>query len=110
MPDSENNPSPEDLQVEEFALLTSLVDHGVFEHELIVNVLVYHIRKQTLPGGPDGVVHCREHVREEHLTTISVLGCEPDLCEDQKNILVEVVAHQEGDSAVAPASMDQDQA
>jgi len=63
--------------------LTGLVDHWVLENELIVNVLVYHISEQTLPGGPDGVVHRREHVREEHLTTVTVLGGEPDLCEDQ---------------------------
>ena len=93
MPDSEYYPPPEDFEVEELALLASLIDHRVLEHELIVDILnielewentylVNHVRKQTLPRGPDGVIHRREYVGEEHLSTVTVLCSEPDLSKD----------------------------
>jgi hypothetical protein len=39
VPDSEYYPPPEDFEVEELALLASLIDHRVLEHELIVDIL-----------------------------------------------------------------------
>jgi hypothetical protein len=39
MPDSHYNPPPEDLEVEELALLASLVNDGVLVDELVVDVL-----------------------------------------------------------------------
>lgn len=82
MPDSEYYPPPEDFEVEKLALLASLIDHWVLEHKLIVDILVNHVRKQTLPRGPDSVIHRREYVGEEHLSTVTVLGSEPDLSKD----------------------------
>jgi len=45
MPDGKDNPSPEDLQIEEFTLLTCFVDDRVSIDEFIVDVLVDHIRE-----------------------------------------------------------------
>jgi hypothetical protein len=107
MPDGKYNPPPEDLKVEELALLTSLVNDWVLVDELVVDVLVNHVREQTLPRSPDGVVHSREHVREEHLATVAVAGGKPDFSEHKQDVLVEVVAHEEGHSAISPATVNE---
>lgn len=59
MPEGENDPSPENFEVKEFSLLPSLIDNRVFENKLIVDILVDAVCEQTLPRGPNGVVHGR---------------------------------------------------
>ena len=47
---------------------------------------------------------------EEDLTREAVLEGEKDLCEDQYYILVEIVADDPADTAIALSAMDQDKA
>jgi len=105
VPYSENNPSPEDFQIKVLALLSSFINNRVLIYEFIVYILVYHVRKEALPGGPDSVIHRRENVREEHLSTVTIFLSEPDLSENKQNVLIEVIADQEGNSAVTPSTV-----
>jgi hypothetical protein len=50
MPDREDNPSPEYLEVEVDALLARFVNLGVLVDILIVHILLERVGEQTGPG------------------------------------------------------------
>ena len=107
MPDWEDDPSPEDFEVEIGALLASFVYHGVPVDVLIVNVLLKRVGEKAGPGRPQSVVEGLKPICEEDLARDTVSEGEKDLSENEYDILVEVVADEPADATVAIPSVDQ---
>jgi len=108
MPNGEENPAPEDLEVEVDTLLASCVKLGVLVDVLVVDILFNGVREKTLPRRPNGVVHGGEPLSKEDLTGVAVFSGEEDLSEDEHDVLVEVVAHEPRHSSVAPSAMNEE--
>jgi hypothetical protein len=70
-------------------------------------VLLEDVCEHARPAGPEGVVEHRKPLEEVDLATESIEDGEPEFCEDDHDVLVEVVADKPGDSTIPPTSMDQ---
>ena len=75
----------------------------------LLSYLFNGVRKQTLPRGPDCIVHGGQPLSKEDLSRVAILNRKEDFSEDQDNVLVAVVAHQPTYSTVAPPSVDKQQ-
>ena len=76
MPDGETDPPPENLNIEVGFQLPCLVNNWVTKYKVIIYVLLDSVGEETLPRGPDSVIHGREQVREIDLSAEAVNGGE----------------------------------
>jgi hypothetical protein len=107
MPYREDNPSPKDHIAEINPLLACFIHHRVLEGVVIIDILLEHKGKETLPGGPHGVVEHRKPVGKVDLPAVAVVESKVNFSENQDHVFVEIVADHPGDPPVAPSAMDQ---
>ena len=110
MPNREYHPAPEDLEIEVDSLLASPVYLRVPINILVIDILLQSVSEEAGPGGPESIIQRLQPICKENLTREAVLEGEKDLSEDQYYILVEIVADDPADTAIALSAMDQDKA
>ena len=106
MPDRENHPAPEDLEIEIDSLLPCLVHLRIPVYVLVINILLKSVSKEARPRGPQRIIKSLQPVCKENLAWEAIFQGKVYFSKDEHNILVEVVTDDPAHPAIALPSVD----
>lgn len=102
-------PSSENFFVEIEVFLACLVNRWIFQSILLVDILFESESKETLPGSPGCIIEHGEPISEENLSRVATINSEINLCKDQDNVLIEIVANHFRNPNIAQPAVNQEQ-